>query len=250
MWSHGIKGLNDVMRRSPSRYVTTFPRLAAISTTEAANGDVLSFLIKLQVQTPRSCFWHYGKRYKTTWSKSHATYWVGAPQFKSPPCKVCWPLALWWCIYKALSLSCDPVRPRGQRVKWLYRYEPLKVSYHSAMFRGHWHYGSDNLKLMICLVIPQDHVITSVMRFYEWEPFMVSHHPAKFGGHRHCGKGDLVFSDWKARFHMLAEICHYYLSLKHMACHALIHKSLERRHSYLICHVNESDIGHTRLEQE
>ena len=34
-----------------------------ISTTKAVNGDVLSFLIKLQVQTPKSCFWHYDSGY-------------------------------------------------------------------------------------------------------------------------------------------------------------------------------------------
>ena len=35
-----------------------------------------------------------------------------------------------------------------------------------------------------------------------------------------------------------------------MACHALTHEILERRHSYLPCHVNKSDIGHTRPGEE
>ena len=43
---------------------------------------------------------------------------------------------------------------------------------------------------------------------------------------------------------------YYCLSLKHKACHALKHDIPERSHGYFPCHINKSDTGYMRLEQQ
>ena len=60
---------------------------------------------------------------------------------------------------------------------------------------------------------------------------MASHHPANFGSHRRCGSGDMMFlvvEGQDSTFSWLNP--KYFLSLKHMACHALTHKIIGPRH--------------------
>ena len=52
-----------------------------------------------------------------------------------------------------IRFSCDLARPRDQNVIWLYRREPIKVSYHPAKFGGHRHCGSGDIMILVCHVI-------------------------------------------------------------------------------------------------
>ena len=41
----------------------------------------------------------------------------------------------------------------------LFRLEPIKVSYHPAKFDGHRHCGSEDIMILVCPMILQDHEI-------------------------------------------------------------------------------------------
>lgn len=54
---------------------------------------------------------------------------------------------------------------------------------------------------------------------------MVSQHSARLGGHRHCGGADIFFVVEEQD--SLTQTRHFYLSLKHMACLALLQEILD-----------------------
>ena len=83
-------------------------------------------------------------------------------------------------------MSRDLTRPRDQRVMKLYRPEPIKVSYHPAMFGGHRHSYSRNIAALVCHVISQHHM-TKGSYDCRQEPIKVSCNPAKSDGHMHGG---------------------------------------------------------------
>ena len=107
---------------------------------------------------------------------------------------------MWYWRYNAFSLSRDLARPCDQRVEWLYRQDPIEVSFHPAKFGGHRHSGRGNIMVFVCHVtnafsLSRDLARPSDQRvkwLYRQEPIEVSYHPAKFGGHRHSGRGDIT----------------------------------------------------------
>ena len=46
---------------------------------------------------------------------------------------------------------------------WFYRQESIKVSYHPAKFGGHRHCGSENIMVLMCHVLLEDHVVKGVV---------------------------------------------------------------------------------------
>ena len=61
--------------------------------------------------------------------------------------------------YNAISLSLDLLRPLDQSVIWLYGLDLLKISQHPTKFNGHRHCGIEDIMVLFCHVILQDHVI-------------------------------------------------------------------------------------------
>ena len=55
---------------------------------------------------------------------------------------------------------------------------PISVSYRSVTVVGHRPCGSEDIMILVCHVILQDHVI--------------GYHPVKLGGHRHSDIADIV----------------------------------------------------------
>ena len=51
---------------------------------------------------------------------------------------------------------------------------------------------SEDIMILVCHVILQDHVFKRLFDFIAWESFILSHYPAQFGGHGHCGSGDIM----------------------------------------------------------
>ena len=60
------------------------------------------------------------------------------------------------------------------------------MSYHLAMFDGHWSNASGDIKYLICNFINTSNFISQSL-------FMLLHHLAKLGGYRYCSSRD-VFS--------------------------------------------------------
>ena len=75
---------------------------------------------------------------------------------------------------------------------WLYRQEPIKISYHPAKFGGHRNCSSENMMISVWYVIWQDHVTKGSPWFYRYEPIKVGYHPAKFGSHKDCSSEDMI----------------------------------------------------------
>ena len=61
--------------------------------------------------------------------------------------------------------------------------ETLMVSHHS-----------EDIMILVCHVIFQDHVFKRLFDFIAWEPLIPhpSNQPAKFDGHGYCGSGDIM----------------------------------------------------------
>ena len=87
-------------------------------------------------------------------------------------------------------LSPDLIRPCARRAMQHYGQEPINVSYRLARFGDHRHCGSEDIKILVCQVISQDHLIKWSFDFIGRSPS--SYHPAKFCGYRHCGSGDIM----------------------------------------------------------
>ena len=94
---------------------------------------------------------------KTTQSKDHVFFWVGAHQSKLSSCHDWWPLALGYWRYNDFSLSRDFTKPRDRRVMWRY--------YHLSKFGGHRHCGSKDIIILFSHLMLQDHVIKSTCEF-------------------------------------------------------------------------------------
>ena len=60
--------------------------------------------------------------------------------------------------YKVLNLSSGLTGPRDWRIIWHYRWKPLMISYHHTTFGGDKHCGSEDVMILICHVISQDHL--------------------------------------------------------------------------------------------
>ena len=75
--------------------------------------------------------------------------WAGVPEGHSPPCQVWWPQALSPWRYNGLSLSCDPLRPRDQRVMRVYELGPLKPSHYRVTCSDHRHCGSGDIDPLV-----------------------------------------------------------------------------------------------------
>ena len=50
-------------------------------------------------------------------------------------------------------------------VLWIYKSEPVKVSYHPVTFGGYKHSGSRYVMVLVCHVISEDQVITRSCNF-------------------------------------------------------------------------------------
>ena len=61
------------------------------------------------------------------------------------------------------------------------------VYYHSTKFGGHRHCSSEDIKVLVCHVISQDHLIKGHLTLWERATLKLSYHPAKFGGHSLSG---------------------------------------------------------------
>ena len=59
------------------------------------------------------------------------------------------------------------------------------------MFGGYKHCGSEDITVLVCQMISQEHVTKGQCNFMARSPS--SYHPAKFGGHKHSGTGDIMF---------------------------------------------------------
>ena len=91
--------------------------------------------------------------------KGHVTQWVGIPQGKLTSYQVWWLQALRYWRWNGFSMSCALSRPRNQRIMWLYRKDPIKLSHHPAKSDGHRNNITGNILALILLLILQDHVI-------------------------------------------------------------------------------------------
>ena len=59
------------------------------------------------------------------------------------------------------------------------------------MFGGQKHIGNEDIMVLVCHMILQDHVIKALYNCGKSPP-IVSHHPAWSGDHGHCGCGDIM----------------------------------------------------------
>ena len=75
---------------------------------------------------------------------------------------------------------------------WFYRQEPINIGYHPAKFGGHKHCGSEDVVVLVCHVISQDHVIKSEMWHFRQQPIKVGYNLTKFSDQRHCGSEDIL----------------------------------------------------------
>ena len=55
----------------------------------------------------------------------------------------------------------------------------MKISYHPTKFGGHKDCGGEDIMILVCHVILENHVIKMSCEFE------VGYHPDKFGSHRH-----------------------------------------------------------------
>ena len=67
-------------------------------------------------------------------------------------------------------LSHDVRRPRDQSLISLYGSEPLKVSHHPTKCGGHGYCGSGDIKVLVCQVISQDHLMKLSCDFMDRSP--------------------------------------------------------------------------------
>ena len=58
------------------------------------------------------------------------------------------------------------------------------MSYHLAMFDGHWSNASEDIKYLICNFI-------NTSNFISQSHFMLCQHLAKWGGYRYCSSRDM-----------------------------------------------------------
>ena len=138
-----IEGLCDFMNWSYSWYVTTLP-----SSLPLLIVVVVMFLVCHVISQDHV-------------RKGPFAYIDRSPSIKSATCHV------WW-RFNGFSLSRDLAK--GQRVMWLYGQEPIKVSYHLAMFCGHRHSGSRNI-FLVCHMILQNHLIRGSCNFLSGVPY-------------------------------------------------------------------------------
>ena len=94
---------------------------------------------------------------------SDVTLQAQAHQGKLPFCQVQW-------RYSCFILSCDLQRPRDQRALWLYRLMRIEVSCHPAKFDGHRNCDRGDIKILVCHVILQGHVIKSLYNLMDRSP--------------------------------------------------------------------------------
>ena len=93
-------------------------------------------------------------------------------QGKPPFCQALSPQILWPWRYNRFSLSGDLSRPREQRVEQHYGGKPIMVSHKPAKFGGYMHCGSEDIVILVCHVMLQDHVI-------KWSCDLIGRNPFK-----------------------------------------------------------------------
>ena len=112
----------------------------------------------------------------------------------------------------------------------LYGQEPIKASYHPAKFSGYSYSGKGVIMVLVCHVILQDHVIKGSCNFMGGNPsWQVIALPSLVAIAVLVVEKCLVQLKGKVS-HALAQIRHYCLPLKHMACHVHTHEISIRRH--------------------
>ena len=102
--------------------------------------------------------------------KGSLTWWARAHQGKLLSCQVLWPQALWKWRYNDSSLPCDLTKPQNQRVMWLYGEKPIQENYNFVKFGGHRHCASEDIMILVCHMILQDHVIKGSCDFIDRSP--------------------------------------------------------------------------------
>ena len=135
-----------------------------------------------------------------TWSQSHIVLRMGASHCKSAPClvwcswvfcrqrynvfKLSWEFmdesSLWYvtALTSLVTISIVVVevqsfwlvkRPLVKPMfKWLYKWKPLAVSHHFAMFGEYWSNSSGDIKYFVCHLTAQNPVIEGSSNFMSW----------------------------------------------------------------------------------
>ena len=79
--------------------------------------------------------------------------------YKQEPIKVKCSCQVVLVSFCGFSLSRNLARPCDQRFMWLYGQWLINITHHPVMIGGYMHCGSDDIMILVCHVILQNHVI-------------------------------------------------------------------------------------------